>query len=368
MEQFLLVDGIECRYGSQPIVEKLSFTIAQGEVACLLGPSGCGKTTLLHAIAGFIPIYSGKIVLEGCVLSRSEGIIAPEKRNIGMVFQDYALFPHLTVNENISFGLHHHHYSHKEQHCIVENMLELVKVPELGKRYPHELSSGQQQRVALARGLAPHPKLLLMDEPFSNLDTPLKKQLYDEVREILQVEQITALVVTHDKTEAFAISDKTGILINRGVVQWDTPTNLFHQPCNRQVAHFLGRGQSIPALVIKHNQLETDIGLIKANDSPASWREGEKVEIFLGPDEIILHPSDQFVQGTVVKKVFMGASTLYTLQLPSGLLIDSCSANGHDFKLGEKSGIQVKTRNLVAFKVAHGDHEANIAPKDSRQP
>lgn len=366
MEQFLTVDSIECRYDSQPIVKELSFTIAQGEIACLLGPSGCGKTTLLHAIAGFIPICTGKIILERRVLSSPKSLIAPEDRAIGMVFQDYALFPHLTVYDNISFGLHHYRYSRKKQKHIVNSMLEVVKIPGLGKRYPHELSSGQQQRVALARGLAPHPKLLLMDEPFSNLDTPLKRQLYQEVREIIQKERITAIVVTHDKQEAFALSDKTGILIDKGVVQWDTPSNLFQKPRNRQVANFLGRGQSILGRVSKHNQLTTDIGLINAidvNNGSGSWHEGEKVEIFLAPDELLLHPNEQLVQGTIIKKVFMGLSTLYTLQLASGLQVEASSANGHDFKLGERSGIEIKTNNLVAFKVSSTYTDTKIAPE-----
>lgn len=188
------------------VVHDFNMDLDAGEIVCLLGPSGCGKTTVLRAIAGFEPITAGRILLDGQVLSLPGKMLAPEERHIGMMFQDYALFPHLTVEKNIRFGLHH--WDKKAANERVEEMLELVGLNQFIKRYPHELSGGQQQRVALARAIAPQPRLLLLDEAFSNLDVDTRERLAMEVRDILKQNSLSAILVTHHQSEALAMGDR----------------------------------------------------------------------------------------------------------------------------------------------------------------
>ena len=224
----LELDRIVQHYGSHRVVNDVSFQIETGSIACLLGPSGCGKTTLLRCIAGFEPIVGGNIRMEGESISRPGRYLAPEKRQIGMVFQDYALFPHLPVSENIAFGLRK--ASAGQRNSRVDELLETIGLTGQGNKYPHELSGGQQQRVALARALAPRPQLILLDEPFSNLDVDLRERLSLEVRNILKHEGMTAILVTHDQHEAFAMADEIGIMYEGRIQQWDTPYNLYHRP------------------------------------------------------------------------------------------------------------------------------------------
>ena len=225
--------------GLKTVVNQLSLQLEQGHIGCLLGASGCGKTTVLRAIAGFEPLRHGRIELDQRVLSSPEGSIAPEKRQVGMMFQDYALFPHLSVEKNIGFGLRK--WAKSERQSRVEEMLNLVGLESLAQRYPHELSGGQQQRLALARALAPEPSLLLLDEPFSNLDVDTRERLAFEVREILQKTGLTAILVTHNQAEAFAIADRIGVMKDGVIVQWDTAYGLHHQPVNDFVSDFIRR-------------------------------------------------------------------------------------------------------------------------------
>jgi len=221
------------------VINQLNLQLTQGEIGCLLGASGCGKTTVLRAIAGFEPLQSGEIWLDGRQLSSSAQQIAPEQRGIGMMFQDYALFPHLTVEKNIGFGLRR--WSKTERTQRVTTMLELVGLQAEHKRYPHELSGGQQQRVALARALAPSPSLLLLDEPFSNLDVDTRERLAFEVRDILKQAGLTAILVTHNQAEAFAIADRISVMQQGQIVQWDTPLELRKQPANESATDLIRR-------------------------------------------------------------------------------------------------------------------------------
>ncbi|HCC80243.1 MAG TPA: iron ABC transporter ATP-binding protein, partial [Methylophaga sp.] len=202
----LLVDNISIGYAGRPVVEGISFHLKEGEIACLLGPSGCGKTSVLRAIAGFEPLMQGSIVLHGKTVSVAEFSLPPEKRHIGMVFQDFALFPHLTVAKNIGFGLQK--LPRKQQQQRVAELLELVELTGAQNQYPHQLSGGQQERVALARAMAPRPDILLLDEPFSSMDSDLREQLAREVRHLLRRDGVTAIMVTHDQHEAFAMADQ----------------------------------------------------------------------------------------------------------------------------------------------------------------
>ncbi|CAJ49534.1 ABC transporter, ATP-binding protein, partial [Bordetella avium 197N] len=234
-----LVLGYDTPQGLKTVVQDLSFGLPAGQIGCLLGESGCGKTTALRAIAGFEPLRAGRISLGGRLLSSTTTQIVPEKRNVGMMFQDYALFPHLTVAQNVAFGLRR--LPKEKQAQRVTEMLELVGLEQAAQSYPHEISGGQQQRVALARALAPSPELLLLDEPFSNLDVDTRERLAFEVRDILKATGHTAILVTHNQAEAFAIADRIGIMQAGRLAQWDTPYKLRHAPASEFVSGYIRR-------------------------------------------------------------------------------------------------------------------------------
>ncbi|MBO6752782.1 MAG: ABC transporter ATP-binding protein, partial [Spongiibacter sp.] len=282
----LQVQDIQCRYDDTNVVSDVRFHVNQGDICSLLGPSGCGKTTILRAIAGFQPLHRGKILLNDRCLSEPGLQLTPEQRNIGMVFQDYALFPHLNVFDNIRFGLSK--LSAAKQREQVRRMLSLVRLDGIEERFPHELSGGQQQRIALARALAPSPQLLLMDEPFSNLDAELRKQLSVEVRDILKELGISAILVTHDQHEAFAFSDHVGLLYHGKLQQWDTPFNLYHEPANRIVADFIGEGCFLPGMIgDESNTVNTELGPLMGNRA-YPWPSGTPVDVLLRPDDVVL--------------------------------------------------------------------------------
>ncbi|OCX15296.1 ABC transporter [Stutzerimonas xanthomarina] len=223
--------------GALDVIHDFSLTLARGQVGCLLGPSGCGKSTILRAIAGFEPVLAGRLALDDKTLSSPTQHVAPEDRRIGMMFQDYALFPHLTISENVGFGVRG--VSRKQREERVAEMLEIVHLPGVGGRYPHELSGGQQQRVALARALAPSPELLLLDEPFSNLDVNTREHLASEVRDIIKATNHTAIVVTHNQDEAFAMADQIGVMRDGHLEQWASPATLRAKPASSYVHRFL---------------------------------------------------------------------------------------------------------------------------------
>ncbi|TAN29768.1 MAG: ABC transporter ATP-binding protein [Castellaniella sp.] len=223
--------------GPVAVIHDFSLSLERGNVGCLLGPSGCGKSTILRAIAGFEPVTSGVFLLGDRVLSSPTRHVAPEDRHIGMMFQDYALFPHMTIGENIGFGVRG--VSRRDRMNRIQEMLEIVRLADMGSRYPHELSGGQQQRVALARALAPSPELLLLDEPFSNLDVNTRAHLAGEVRDIIRATNRTAIVVTHNQDEAFAMADQIGVMRDGRLEQWATPTLLCVEPASRYVHGFL---------------------------------------------------------------------------------------------------------------------------------
>ncbi|HLS99336.1 MAG TPA: ABC transporter ATP-binding protein, partial [Porticoccaceae bacterium] len=220
--------NIAVGFGTALILDDLTLALEPGEIGCLLGASGCGKTTALRAIAGFEPLVRGQIVVGDQQLSRPGWTLPPQRRRVGMVFQDYALFPHLSAADNVGFGLRRVDAARKRRR--VAEMLDLVGLGELADHFPHQLSGGQQQRVAVARALAPDPAVLLMDEPFSNLDSELRERLSLEVRAILKAAGTTALIVTHDQHEAFAMADRVGLMHNGRIEQWDSPYNLYHRP------------------------------------------------------------------------------------------------------------------------------------------
>lgn len=342
----LSLRNLGCGYGEQRIVQNLNLHLNPGDIGCLLGPSGCGKTTTLRAIAGFEPVLEGEIRLAGEVISSPGFTLAPEKRRIGMVFQDYALFPHLSVAQNVSFGIR------KQADCdqVTRELLELVKLDHLGKRHPHELSGGQQQRVALARALATNPQLLLLDEPFSNLDGELRRRLSHEVRDILKSRGTSAILVTHDQEEAFAVSDQVGVFKAGHLEQWDTPFNLYHEPQTPFVASFIGQGYFIRGQLQAPDEVHTELGSIRGNRAYA-WPVGSAVDVLLRPDDIV-HDPQSSQQALIVGKSFLGAATLYRLQLPTGCQLEALFPSHADHRPGEQVGIRIAADHLVAFAAA----------------
>jgi iron(III) transport system ATP-binding protein len=326
--------------GEQESVRGLSFSLERGAIGCLLGPSGCGKTTVLRCIAGFERPSAGRILLNGTEVSSAQSSLPPEKRRIGMVFQEHALFPHLTAARNISFGIS----SEANSADRVRELAALTGITDLLEKYPHELSGGQQQRVALARALAPRPELLLLDEPFSNLDTGQRERLSHELRDIIKASGATAVLVTHDQFEAFAMADEIGVLHDGRIEQWDTAYNLYHRPVNRFVADFVGQGVFLPAKALNGRQLEIELGVLNATVPHG----GSALEVLLRPDDVI-HDDASQMQAEVVHKAFRGAEILYTLKLASGRKLLALVPSHHNHALGERIGIRLDVDHVVAF-------------------
>jgi iron(III) transport system ATP-binding protein len=345
MNAMLELKDIGAAYDGKAVVGGVGFELNKGEIGCLLGPSGCGKTTVLRAIAGLEPVTSGKVYINGLVMSAPGRIVSPEKRRVGMVFQDYALFPHLRAGKNVSFGLHG--LSSAEVKKRVVEMIKAVGLDGLEDRYPHELSGGQQQRLALARALAPRPDLILMDEPFSNLDVTLREKVSRQVREILKRYETTALIVTHNHLEAFAISDRIGVLSNGRLEQWDTAHNIYHLPESAFVADFIGEGSFIKGLVEGKDVVNTALGKLSGHfSSPCEG--GCYVEVLIRPDDV-LHDDESTVKARVVEKNFRGASILYSLELENGERVPSLAPSHHNHEIGQLIGIRTEVDDIVLF-------------------
>ncbi len=328
------------------ILNHTNLQVNAHDIVCLLGPSGCGKTTLLRSIAGLHKIDQGSIEVKNKVISTSKDSLAPEARNIGMMFQDLALFPHLTIYDNVAFGIRKLQKTYVQQQ--VKHVLDLVEIGvQHHHKYPHELSGGQQQRVALARALAPKPSILLLDEPFSSLDPDLREQLATHVRDILKQEKMTAVLVTHDQHEAFAVADWVGVMEHGKIVQFDTPYNIYHQPVSRFVADFVGLGNLIPATVLDNHRLETVFGTLECTIDSA-FSQGEVVDLLVRPDDIPHDDSSQ-VTAVVEGKRFLGAEFLYTLRLPNGHSVLCYAPSHHDHEIGKPLGIGLDLEHLVLF-------------------
>lgn len=332
-------------------VKGLSLIVMPGEVLVLLGPSGCGKTTTLRLIAGFEQPDAGTVRIQGRLVADRTQSVAPERRNLGMVFQDYALFPHLTVAQNAAFGLHR--WPRDARRRRTAEVLELVGLTELADRYPHELSGGQQQRVALARALAPQPAVILFDEPFSNLDADLRVQMRTEVRRILKESGSTAVFVTHDQAEAMAMADRIAVMRRGYIEQVDTPERIFHAPHNRFVAEFLGAADFLPALVTPDG-LATEIGLLPAAHP---LRPGLEVDVMVRPHDLqIVSPvggGDRSLPGwgTVEAADFVGETWLYRVRLPSGRTVRSLAPHTQVHPIGSAVRVTlIADHGLVAFQ------------------
>jgi iron(III) transport system ATP-binding protein len=344
VEPLLDIQGLHHSYEGHDAVRGLSLTLARGAIGCLLGPSGCGKTTVLRCVAGFETPGAGRILLDGVVVSSADASLPPEKRRIGMVFQEHALFPHLKAAENIVFGIS----DEKNPAERARELAALTGITELLQKYPHELSGGQQQRVALARALAPRPALLLLDEPFSNLDTGMRERLSLELRDIIKASGTTAVLVTHDQHEAFAMADEIGVMREGRIEQWDSAYNLYHRPVNRFVANFVGQGVFLPARALNGRQLEIELGILNASVPHGDRAGGTALEVLLRPDDVI-HDDASAMQAEVVHKAFRGAEILYTLKLASGRRLLALVPSHHNHALGERIGIRLDVDHVVAF-------------------
>ena len=352
----LELNEISHAYGDHAVVKAMTMQLDEGRIGCLLGPSGCGKTTVLRCIAGFERLDTGMIRLAGETVSGPDTHAPAEDRRIGMVFQDYALFPHLSVAENVGFGLRGNQVTKSAR---VAELLATVGLTRVRASFPHELSGGQQQRVALARALAPRPRLLLLDEPFSNLDVDLRERLAVEVRDILKAEGITAVLVTHDQYEAFAIADEIGVMHEGIIQQWDTPYNLYHRPQNRFVADFVGQGVFLPGKVLDKTHVSIELGTLQGT-VPVECGIGCEVcqrgcyaSVLLRPDDVI-HDDASDMKAEVVAKAFRGAEFLYTLRLQSGARVLSLVPSHHNHAIGESIGIRLDVDHVVAFRAEPG--------------
>jgi iron(III) transport system ATP-binding protein len=353
----LNIDTLSLRYPGRaaPVVKGVSLALAPGQIGVLVGPSGCGKTSLLRCVAGLEQPMDGVITLGDEVVSGPGVQVPPERRQVGMVFQDYALFPHLSVARNIAFGIAH--LGRAERDKRVAELLQLIGLPNSGERMPHQLSGGQQQRVALARALAPRPRVLLLDEPFSGLDVELRDKLATEVRAILKATGTTTLVVTHDQMEAFAIGDLIGVMHHGRLEQWADAYTLYHQPASRFVADFIGHGVFAPARLEQRDGqpvLATAVGefaLTAADATPQAPR----IDLFLRADDVV-HDDHSPVKARIVRKAFRGSEFLYTLRAGAGAedgqgteLLAHVPSH-HDHAVGEWIGIRVEPDHLVTFE------------------
>jgi iron(III) transport system ATP-binding protein len=335
--------AVSCAYeAGRTAVRNISFAAREGEILCLLGPSGCGKTTILRAIAGFEPVRAGELFLSGRLVSNPDLTIPTEQRRVGMVFQEYALFPHLRVAENIAFGLHH--LSRGDRRCQVQEMLRLTGLEGFDRRYPHELSGGQQQRVALARALVQNPVVLLLDEPFSNLDPDMASRMRQELHQLLRRTKTTTILVTHDHEEAFAMADRIAVL-NQGVLeQMDTPELIYHMPASPFVADFVGQADFIHG-EIRNGMVHTELGEFPNTLSAA---EGDGVVVMIRPDDIHLAPAKD-AGSRIVARQFRGSENLYTVSLPSGQLVHSSQSSTSVYQEGTAVELQVLATHTVLF-------------------
>jgi iron(III) transport system ATP-binding protein len=343
-------------------VDGLSLEVGEGEILALLGPSGSGKTTALRLIAGFERPDAGTVWIAGRQVAGGGIWILPEARGVGMVFQDYALFPHLTVEENVAFGLH----------CVLvaeraprtAEVLHLVGMEPFAARYPHELSGGQQQRVALARALAPRPFAVLLDEPFSNLDADLRGQVREEVRAILKATGTSAVFVTHDQEEALLIGDRVALLNQGRQEQVDTPEGIFHAPSTRFVAAFFGRADFLPATATDEG-LQTEAGLLPQRLSePNGATPNGEIEVLVRPDDVDIEPASDG-GATVLDRLFVGAEVIYRVRLPSGLVVHSRQPHTAHLEPGTTVTVRLAPGHpLACFQRgrAVATHEADAGP------
>tara|TARA_B110000305_G_scaffold224478_1_gene270067 strand:- start:510 stop:1583 length:1074 start_codon:yes stop_codon:yes gene_type:complete len=357
MSNYLEIKDVDFFAGNKLVLEDISFSIPKkGDCICLLGPSGIGKTTVLRAIAGLRKIPNGSIILKEKILNNSNIFIEPEERNVSLSFQENALFPHFTVEENIKFGIQRSLFCSKNKNgslkFSMEQLLDLFFINDLKNKYPHEISAGQAQRVCVVRSIIHNPDLLLLDEPFANLDQNLKEKVQVNLKEILKETEVTSIIVTHDKYEAFYLADYCGILHNKKMVQFDRPYNIHHKPNSKEVVDFFNRGVLIPAKVVGKNKLfNEELGEIQGEFS-RDYPLNEEVELLIQPEDLI-HDDESDLKLEVVDKKFRGTNFVYTLKTNSKTLLPVFVHSHHEHlhQENEKFGIKkpIFIDHLVCF-------------------
>lgn len=336
-------------YGPETAVEGLSLSVREGELLTLLGPSGCGKTTTLRLIAGLEEPTAGTVTIADEQVADGDSALPPEKRDVGIVFQEFALFPHLTVSENVAFGLTD--LDDAETEARVESLLDLVGLSEFGGRKPDQLSGGQRQRVALARSLAPEPDILLLDEPFSNLDVRLRVEMREEVRRILKEAGVTAVSVTHDQEEALSISDRVAVMHEGNLEQVGRPEEVFEQPESRFVAEFLGQASFLRGLA-RPDHVETTLGHIEAAGIEGYDAEyaGADIDVLVRPDDLKATPCEETkADGVVVHRQYTGPSFVYRVELGSGDVVACLHNHVEEFDIGRPVRVELVADHPLAW-------------------
>ncbi len=353
-EPVLEVEGVSKSFGPEPIIDDLALAVDEGEIMTLLGPSGCGKTTTLRLVAGLERPDEGVVRLHGETVSGPETHIPPEDRGVGVVFQEFALFPHLTAAENVAFGLTD--LSKADRKARVSELLDLVGLESRAEAYPDELSGGQQQRVALARALAPEPAVVLLDEPFSNLDVDLRVEMREEVRRILKTAGVTAVSVTHDQEEALSISDRVAVVNDGQIEQSGVPESVFQHPESRFVAGFLGHAAFLPGQVVG-GEVRTGLGPVGIDrvDGLTEAYDRVDVDVLVRPDDLRAVPDEEAPDGSVRARRYLGPTVLYDVELGDGTTVE-CMHN-HDESIAIDASVRV---------VLKADHELAWFPADQR--
>ncbi|WP_254830614.1 ABC transporter ATP-binding protein [Haloglomus salinum] len=359
----LELDGVTKQFGATTAVDGVSMTVSEGELLTLLGPSGCGKTTTLRLLAGLERPDEGVIRLNGEPVAVGAeggeaaaetedvddgGFLPPEERDVGLVFQDFALFPHLTVAENVAFGLEGEADENAER---VADLLDLVDLPGYEDRRPDELSGGERQRVALARSLAPEPAVLLLDEPFSNLDVRLRVAMREEVRDILKQAGVTAVSVTHDQEEALSISDRVAVMNGGHVAQIGSPESLFQHPESRFVASFLGQASFLDAEV-RPDCIETGLGCVDNDDlaGPIDAYDGTHIQILVRPDDLRATPvTEDAADGRIVRRQYNGPTFVYRVELDSGDTVHCMHNHVEEFTVGQPVAVELTADHELAW-------------------
>ncbi|MFB6107327.1 MAG: ABC transporter ATP-binding protein [Haloplanus sp.] len=350
-ESMLTLSGVTKRYGPETAVDDVDLVVRDGELLTLLGPSGCGKTTTLRMIAGLEMPTSGRVAVDGAPVAADGEGVPPEERDVGMVFQEFALFPHLTVAENVGFGLDHWDDADREER--VADLLDLVGLSSFADRSPENLSGGQRQRVALARSLAPEPDVLLLDEPFANLDVRLRERMREEVRRIIKETDVTAVSVTHDQTEALSISDRVAVMSDGRIEQVGRPETVFEHPKSRFVAEFLGQASFLTGRFVE-GHITTGLGTLSADllQGLTTDYDGAQLDVLVRPDDLRAtpcHGEDRTGNGTLTERQYTGPSFVYAVELDSGDVVHCEHNHASELELGQRVTVDLVADHTLAW-------------------
>ena len=341
----LKLEKVNITLDSKVVLNNVNLEVIDGDIVSLMGSSASGKTSLIRSIAGFHNITSGYIYIDEKIVDDSKKREDVSKRNVGVIFQDLALFPHLTVRENICFGLNT--FPKKQQSERAEKLEKILNINDIKHRYPDQISGGQQQRVAIARAIAPGPKLLLLDEPFSALDYELKDSLMSDIKKLIKSEKITAILITHSAEEAFKMSDKIAFISENTIMQYADPYDLYHKPVSKEIANFFGISSYIKATVKDSSHLSSVLGDFVA--STEGYNKGDEVRMLVRPDDII-HDDHAIASAKVIEKTFRGSDFLYRLELKDKQTVYCYAPSHHNHSLNEVIGVKLDLDHLIVFK------------------